>query len=301
MKQKHIFIDPNIDRKGRLLEHHLSEHSLKDAPPLFALIEFNLCGLCNRSCVFCPRSDQKNFPNINEHLPIECYEGVLEDLAEVEFDGTVLYSAFCEPLLYKHLEEIIRLTAQLCPTARIEIVTNGDMLNKDILRMLFDSGLTTLAISMYDNPEQAEHFKKLQDEAGLNDNQFFFRPRWLSRKERFGITLSNRAGAVEMKDLGVNKPKMPINRSCYYPFYQILVDYDGSVLLCAHDWSRRLIAGNVNETSILKIWNCDTLRKVRTSLANDERSFAPCDLCDAEGVLIGREHLIKWMDYYEKK
>ncbi len=57
---KHRFLDPNIPRKSKVLQQHL-EAGLEAAatPPFFSLIEFNLSGLCNRQCVFCPRVDSR--------------------------------------------------------------------------------------------------------------------------------------------------------------------------------------------------------------------------------------------------
>lgn len=292
------FFDPNISRKERLVKDHLITQTRQ--APLFSLIEFNLCGLCNRKCSFCPRSNLKAFPNVDRHMPIKLYEKVMGDLESVGFDGTILYSAFSEPLLYKNLETIIKLSRHYCPQARVEIVTNGDLVNSEKLSQLFVAGLTTLCISMYDGPHQIEHFKKLKEAADLSDKQLIFRVRWLSPQEHFGITLSNRAGALEMKDIGISALKKPMPRACYYPFYQIFIDYDGAVLLCAHDWQKKLIVGNVNVDSILQMWDNEVLKKVRTELIKNSRNFFPCDLCDVEGVLVGRNHFNKWRQYYGK-
>ncbi len=301
MRAGRDFIDPNIARKDKFVEGHFAQHAEGGGPPIFSLIEFNLSGLCSRKCVFCPRVDPKIFPNVDRHMSLGLYEKVMKDLAKVRFDGTVLYSAFSEPLLYKGLEKIIRLSKDCCPDARIEIVSNGDLATGQRLSALFNAGLATFSVSMYDGPHQVEHFRRLQAEAGLRDDQMPLRVRWLSPEEHFGITLSNRAGAVAIKDIGIVPLKRPLKRPCYYPFYQILVDYDGSVLLCAHDWARRLIAGNVNDDSILTIWDNDVLKRVRRKLIKSDRGFPPCSLCDAKGILIGKKHFDKWGEYYEKK
>ncbi|MHC4123469.1 MAG: radical SAM/SPASM domain-containing protein [Planctomycetota bacterium] len=301
MEIKHNFFDPNITRKDKLLKNHLTGHVKSNLLPLFSLIEFNLCGLCNRRCIFCPKSDPKVFPNINKHMSVELYEKVMADLKKVDFDGTILYSAFSEPLLYKHLEEVIELSRRYCPKARIEIVTNGDLLTLENLFKLFRAGLTTVCISMYDGPQQLDHFKALGKRAGLEDSQLIFRPRWLSIKEHFGITLSNRAGAVEIKNIGIAALGEPLKRACYYPFYQVVIDYDGAVLLCAHDWKRGLIAGNLNEYSILDIWDNGIFKQVRITLAKQNRDFSPCNLCDVNGVFIGKDHFNKWGEYYKRQ
>lgn len=298
---KNRVLDPNISRKNKLVKKHLNTQVDKDSPPLFSLLEFNLCGLCNRRCVFCPRVKPDIFPNVDRHMPVGLYEKIMKELQRINYRGTLLYSAFGEPLLYRNLEAIIEMSRRYCPEARIEIVTNGDLVTREKLSGLFRTGLTTLCISMYDGPEQLAHFKNLKEKANLRDDQVIFRKRWLSKEEHFGITLSNRAGTLEIKDIGVAPLKSPFKKACYYPFYQILVDCDGTVLLCAHDWGRKLIAGNINEHSILEIWNSDILKTVRLSLAGDNRGFSPCNECDARGVLVGQEHFNKWRGYYEPR
>lgn len=295
------FIDPNIARKGQIINSNLADQKNKDVFPLFSLIEFNLSGLCTRRCVFCPRSDVKKFPNINKHLPLALYKKVMADLRKANFDGTILYSAFSEPLLYKHLDEIIRISRRYCPQARIEIINNGDIITPAIISRLFKAGLTTLCISLYDGPKQEEYFKKIQKNLGLKDDQFILRKRWLSAEENFGITLSNRAGMIEIKETGTVILKEPLESACYYPFYQAFVDYTGEVLLCPHDWGKKLILGNVKDQSILEIWNNNIFKKMRIKLSKKDRNFPPCDVCDVAGTLMGRPHFDKWLQYYGKQ
>ncbi|MDA1196511.1 MAG: SPASM domain-containing protein [Nanoarchaeota archaeon] len=264
-------------------------------------MEFNLSGLCSRTCSFCPRTDPTKFPNLNKHLPIEVYEKVMVDLAKVEFKGNILYSAFSEPTMYRHLEDVLKLSKHYCPESRIELVTNGDLLNLKKVKRYFDAGLTQMGVSLYDGPHQVPKFEKLRLEAGLTKEQFNLRIRWLPPEENFGITLSNRAGAQIMEEIGLKKLDTSLKRKCFYPFYQTLIDFDGAVLLCSHDWDKRLILGNVKEESILDIWTGDTIKEVRAKLAVGDRNQTPCNRCDAHGMLMGGEFVDKWKKYYDKQ
>ncbi len=292
------FLDPNIARKDQFFDAHMARQSDDALPPFFTLIEFNLSGLCNRKCVFCPRVDPKIFPNINEHIPLELYEKIMKDLGSVGFSGTILHSGFGEPLLHRKLEVLIEMTRLHCPEARVEANTDGDFVKPKKLRSLFGAGLTTLNISMYDGPEQEPVFAAMREEVGLTEEQLILRARWLPPEEHYGITLSNRAGMVDIEDVGVTKLKEPLKKPCHYPFFQTMVDYDGSVLLCPHDWGKKIIVGNLHHQSILDLWNGRVMRRVRLSLASSDRDFPPCDVCDVDGTLNGRTHFEKWMEYY---
>jgi len=98
--------------------------------------------------------------------------------------------------------------------------------------------------------------------------------------------------------VGLGPLATALKQPCFYPFYQVLVDYDGAVLLCPHDWGKKLIAGNLNYQTIHEIWNNSVMRRVRRNMANSDRNFAPCDVCDVDGTLMGRSHFDEWQEYY---
>ena len=297
---EHRFLDPNIPRKRGVLDRHINaRYQGAGSPPFLSLIEFNLSGLCNRKCVFCPRVDPAVYPNVNEHIPLELYEKIMSELAEVDYDGMILYSAFGEPLLYKNIETVLELSKEYCPNVRIETVTDGDFVTPSKIRALFGAGLDTLLISMYDGPHQQEQFEAMMEEVGLSEKQFVLRKRWLPPEEHFGITLNNRAGMVEIPEAGIGKLSEPLKRPCFYPFYQVLVDYDGAVLLCPHDWGKKLIVGNLRDRTIHELWSSPIMRRVRLNLANSDRRFPPCRDCDVDGTLMGREHHDRWVAYYD--
>ena len=295
-------IDVNIQRKGRMLEDHLSTTlSLASSIPAFSLIEFNITELCNRTCRFCPRYNPKIYPNVNEFMDVNLYEKIIKNLKELGYSGTILFSAFGEPLLHKKLDQLIILSKKHCPKARVEIVTNGDFVTADKLRWLFGAGLDILLISMYDGPRQNDHFLRLKQEVGLRDDQLILRVRYLPPEEHFGLTLSNRAGMVTINEIGVGVLTEPLKEKCFYPFYQLLVDYDGTVLLCPHDWSKRFKAGNLREHSILEVWISKVLTFARKRLAQADRNFDPCRLCDVKGTLMGEEHAALWEAFYQSE
>jgi len=292
-------IDRNVIRKNSFRSDMKTNISAK-TPPIFSWIEFSLSGLCNRVCEFCPRSNPKDFPNLNKHMKIKTYEKVIKDLRNIEYKGGIIYSGFSEPILYKYSFEAIKLTRKLLPKNRIEMVTNGDHLELKNLLKLFNSGLTQISVSLYDGPHQIEKFLNLKKKAKLTDDQFDLRYRWV-KEESYGINITNRAGAINMPELKVNRLNKGLRKKCFYPFYQIMVDYDGSVLLCNHDWYKKLILGNIKNTSVLKIWNNEIYKRTRKNLSKALRIESPCSECDANGTMMGGEFVKEWSTYYEKK
>ena len=245
-------IDRNVARKDSFKTEQITK-TLKGGPPIFSWIEFSLSGLCNRLCEFCPRVDTKRYPNLNDTCQ-RILTSIINDLKKINYKGGFIYSGFREPILYKYLFEVIKITRANLPKNRVEIVTNGDHLKKEKLLKLFEIGLTQISVSLYDGPHQIEKFKKLQKEAGLSDKQFDLRFRW-KKEDGYGINITNRAGAIVMPEFDIKKLKEGLKKRCFYPFYQIMIDYDGSVLLCNHDWYKKKILGNINNSQCNNLAN----------------------------------------------
>ena len=64
----------------------------------------------------------------------------MKELEELAYDGIIAFSGFSEPLFHKDIYELISLAHKSCTKSRIELYTNGDLLNVDKLVKLFDAG-----------------------------------------------------------------------------------------------------------------------------------------------------------------
>lgn len=292
------FFDKNILRTGDFIDKHIEDtQNWYDKFPPFAHLEISACGNCNRECFFCPYGNP-NFPRSNESLSISLFESLLVSLKNISFSGRISFSGFSEPLLNKDIEILIQKAREYCPGSAIEMVTNGDLLTEKKMTKLFDVGLNNLRISLYDGPEQIKKFTSMMNKCNLNDRQVILRPRYLTEEESFGITLSNRAGAVELNNLGIKSLKEPLKQQCNYPFYKLLIDYNGEVYLCPNDWNRELSVGNLLKNTILEIWNSKKLKGIRKKLIKKNRNFSPCATCDVDGTLNANLHFEGWKDYY---
>ncbi|KJU81327.1 radical SAM protein [Candidatus Magnetobacterium bavaricum] len=293
-----IFIDSSILRKKNTVKTNLR---FVDTVPIFSIVEFNIFDTCNRKCAFCPNSNKTRDNKQNKKIDISLYTKTMKDLSRISFNGKILYSAFSEPLLNNEIEKLITISKEILQDCTVEMVSNGDLLNVDKLIQLFESGLDAINISLYDGPEQIEHFNKMQENVGLHRDKIILRRRYLA-DDNYGMTISNRAGLVDSNKYRAihDNPieHLPLDRECYYPFYMILIDLNGDVLLCPHDWSKKLVLGNVDRENIWEIWNNDILKKIRLMLVNNNRNFSPCIKCDVYGNLIGRESFEAWQNYY---
>ena len=288
MKQK--FLDPNIKNKSKTVEEkiQLFEHQ-GVMLPLPTEIEISESGTCNRKCSFCPRS-APNFDDRKEFISNSLHEKLCMELKELNYMGTIRYSGFVEPLLDKNIFSLINMARKYLPESNIELVTNGDPLNLVRLNKLFKNGLNRILISAYDSKEDAEKLEALCLKANLNTKQYIVRRRYYSEHQDFGITLSNRSGLMENAEYKIESLKEPLKKPCYIPSYTFFLDYQGDVLMCPHDWGKKLILGSLVKDKFLDIWFSKQSINVRKMLNNLNRNFSPCNICDVDGTFMGEKN-----------
>ena len=254
--------------------------------PLFNWVELNINEVCNRRCVFCPRS--QGYPQVNVHMEVSQAEFIASELQKLNFRGIVNISGTGEPLLTKHIAQLIKPFGER--NIKIEITTNGDKLKPKIIKDLYAAGLTQLVISMYDGPEQIPHFKNLlTEECGISPELYSLRDRWYSEDEGYGLMYTNRSGSLDDRNIDYK------HNPCYYPSYTILIDWNGDVLLCPHDvFNKSVTFGNINEEPLFDLWKGKKLMEYRKNLIEGKRCLFPCDSCNAQGTLLGGEHAKLW-------
>tara|TARA_B100000900_G_scaffold402056_1_gene407459 strand:- start:7800 stop:8717 length:918 start_codon:yes stop_codon:yes gene_type:complete len=296
-----IFLDKNIQRVENFVQKYYSKkRTLKNGYPVFSSIEISLNGACNRRCEFCPRVSKEEYPNLYQSLDFSDFKKMIGDLNKINFEGRISFSGFCEPLLTKNINDYIKFIRTELPKVNIDMVSNGDVITKKnfkkVLENLFSSGLNTIRLSLYDGPHQVDYFQDIKKELKLNDDQLITRKRYLGPEESFGITLCNRAGSVNLKkgNLDIKPLETSLNKACYIPFHKMLIDYDGTVLMCANDWKKQNPLGNIKYDSIIDIWCNEISQKTRVRLMNKDRSQNPCNKCDINGTLNGQKPFDLW-------
>lgn len=285
-----FFLDPAIGRKSGIVDDSLR---VVDGVPLPSVVEVSESGTCNRVCAFCPRSGP-DFKDVKEFIAPALIDKLAGELATYDYSGIFLFSGFVEPMLDRNIFDLVARVRGHLPLAKIEMVTNGDVLTPARVARLFESGLSAMLISVYDSKEDADRLEGMCREAGLLPGQYVIRHRYLPEEENFGITLSNRAGMMDGAAYQIASLSEPLAVPCYYPHYTFFMDYLGDVLLCPHDWGKKQIVGNMVSRSFMEIWAGAAFAEARRALAQGDRSVLPCSVCDVKGTLMGRAHVDCW-------
>ena len=290
--KKEKFLDTNLKNKSKTVEDkiQLYEHQ-GSLLPLPTEIEISESGTCNRVCSFCPRS-ATDFVDKKEFISNLLHEKLCLELKELSYRGTIRYSGFVEPLLDKNIYNLISMARNHLPESNVEMVTNGDPLNLKRLNKLFESGLNKILISAYDGKDEAKELENLCISANLTKEQYIVRHRYYSEDQDFGITLSNRSGLMENAEFKIKSLKEPLKKPCFIPSYTFFLDYQGDVLMCPHDWGKKVILGDLNKEKLLDIWFNKKSIGIRKMLNKANRNFKPCNVCDVEGTFMGEKNSI---------
>jgi MoaA/NifB/PqqE/SkfB family radical SAM enzyme len=266
-------MDSNDSASDMILEHPLrlrQSMGITDLKDTLKTVEINLMNNCNRSCGFCPQS--LNIYDVVGFMSIDTVTTISNRLIEYGYKNRISLCGFGEPTLYKQLIDTIAILRRT--NGFIELTTNGDLLTAENIAKYFDAGLDMLNVSAYDIETDIKTTTLL---ANTDPSKYIIRKRYLNN-----FTLVNRNEILE-KNVSYN-----LNRPCYLPSYKMMIDIDGSVLLCCNDWARTKTFGNIYKNSIETIW-IQLLNFDRKKLIQGDRSLAPCNTCNIDGTLYGAD------------
>ena len=288
-KKVYKAIEINLKRRTVIVDDELAHYN---GVPIPSWIELSIIDVCNRSCIFCPKSDPKIAPDTFQKMNMNLINKLTENLKKINYKGSVTLCGYGEPMLHKGVYEISR---KLAEAAFVEVVTNGDTLTEKKIVELHNSNVNKLLISMYDGPEQKIKFTTMIKKSGVPKDFVILRDRWYDDKKDYGLKLTNRAGTISVG----TQDRLETFTYCNYPSYSVLIDWNGDVFLCPQDWQRRVTMGNVMQEEFFDIWTGNAITKFRKNLLNGKRCNSPCTECNAEGTVLGKTHAKEWRKVYK--
>lgn len=249
-------------------------------------VDFDLTGMCNRQCSFCPRVDPDVYPNVNKQISLDTINVVLDELKQINFRGAIELAGRGESTLHKQFYEIVDMLSPPNKTWTLRLTTNGYKIRTwwPEVSHKFDE----MILNSYDSKK--EYLERIQKYKTLPNGHLIehhWKPDGMTVEEinklpahvdtvsgkKFVYSFNNRAGFFDQK----------INKSpCWHPMRQIFIDYYGNYQMCCNDWKYQIIIGNVHERSLLDMYvNDPKLNRIRHSLINGNReAIKPCSMCD---------------------
>ena len=275
---------------------------------------------CNFTCPFCPtghRSMIEDTGRFQGVMHMEVFTKIIDDLAQFDRPIRVLRMyKDGEPFLNKRLPDMIAYAKKSGRVEYIDTTTNGSLLTQERLAAVIDAGLDKINISVdgmtreqyrtftgfdfdFDrfvetvrwldaNKKQCEVVVKIPGELITEDQKKEFYDTFGDYCDR--IFIENFAPCWPEFDVeahtgvkiteGIYQQPVTPTDTCPYIFYSISVNADGLVSSCFLDWSRKLVVGDVTQTSLKDIWNSPELNALRLQHLEGRRKQNPvCSTC----------------------
>ncbi len=293
-------------------------------------IEIQTINRCNAKCPMCPYSEttaKESFQKMDGEL----YERIIKEISKEKDFQTLVLTFQNEPLLDKDLISKARKFKEIMPHKKLEIVTNGSLLTKDIIQEIFDN-FDTITISVnaynektYKDVMQGLNWKTLKEnldniatkkewvdktilrfiKQNSNHDEFKSFKRYWNRKgfAVFGFPVNSRLGSVKNFESIKFKNTMRMKiikilshfftKTCPVPFMSFYIRVNGDVVLCFNDWTSNNLFGNVRSNSIREIFNSEKYTHVREkALENNILETEVCRNCDLYKEGLWLEHIL---------
>ena len=265
---------------------------------------------CNLRCVMCPNSSDKI--KTRGFMDMDLYEKIINQVRGIVYDANLHHTG--ESLLHPELPRMVRIAKEAGIYTRLH--TNATLLDEEKSRALIEAGLDLISFSFdgYD----AETYEKIRRGADFEKTLANIK-RFLKIKQDGGYetpytifeVINFSQGTQEqiaefkapLMALGLNRfiVKEPHNWSgefevegeetmignpdyfvpCTFPWYALVIFYDGTVYPCPQDFFGKLKVGDFNTQSLEEIWHGEPLVELRRRMK--ERNYhgiEPCEKCD---------------------
>lgn len=276
---------------------------------------------CNFRCIYCGYSlgyeEMKKKYDFNpQMMTLETYKKIIEQMKEFPRPLKMLgLTAQGEPLINKDIAKMVKIAKDANVAERIEIITNGLLLTKELSEQLIKSGLDTLRISLqgisnekyeeicgakidfdefmeniryfYRNKKDTNLFVKVMDIALNEGEEELFYSLFENCSDRMFVEKMIPAyeGVEVTQDLDAEYDRYgrisDKKEVCPLPFYMMGVFPNGDVEPCDSIY-KPIILGNIHEKKLLHMWNSQELKNFWIQqLENKRCDNNKCAMCCA--------------------
>jgi len=239
---------------------------------------------CNARCRICPYS-QLSKVNPMGFMSWDLYTKIIDDYKGLmdrhDFTGVLGYCQMGEPFILKDIARWAKYAMDR--NIHIYFNTNASLLVPAIVDSLVEIGFNGFFnISFHGISRKTyESIMHLDYDTTMNNIDYLLKRfptnririnavsfRWDSDEEKKmrsfwqskNVTVIidralSRAGLV--REVNTVSKKRIAGCRTERPFYEMVVSFNGDVLLCCHDMAREVILGNLNSSTIDEVWNGD--------------------------------------------
>ena len=266
-------------------------------------LDIEVTSVCNLECPFCSTTYSK-YDVQNGFIKWETVKAVLDEGAD-KGAYSCKFNFRGEPLLHKEIGRFIKY-AKDKNFVDVFFNTNGVLLTEEKCRMLIDSGLDRITISLegfekllyekyrvgakFENVlSNIEKLRNLREKLGCTKPkirvQAVLIPELERRLDEFITFWRDKVDQVSYNEMLNNVPNgiklLHSTWICPFPYQRLMIMWDGTVTACYNDHYGKLKLGNVHESSLQEMWNStfENLRKGhKEGKAHEFKACAECPL-----------------------
>ncbi len=276
---------------------------------------------CNFKCVYCahmfpPEIIKEKYGLDRNHMSLDTYRETIAQIAEFPEKIRLLsLTGQGEPLMNKHIPEMVRIAKEAGVAERIEIISNGRLLSQKMANGLIEAGLDTLRISLqglnsqkyqdiggvkvdfdeihaniryfYQNKQNTELFVKIMDVTLDPGEAALFYEKFGDCADRMYVErmLPAYAGVTLTDGMQVDYDrygrKITQRKACPLAFYMLGVFPEGDVEPCDTIY-KPIILGNIHSDRLVDMWQGKKLWEFwKMHLRGERHANAKCANCNA--------------------
>jgi radical SAM protein with 4Fe4S-binding SPASM domain len=283
-------------------------------------VQFETHSACNARCIFCPYAETYQ-SQLKGFMDDALFKKIVGELKSHKVRRISPYLNN-EPFLDTKLVDKLSYIKEQIPHSKIVITTNGSKLDgKTIDDLIASKSLRALYISFqgiekepYEETmrgslvfeETMENVQNLIDKWKKAGGEELFKiyitmvatnkidpckatEFWKAKGVRSKWTpLENRGGNIEeARKLAPKESKLSRYVNCTRLYKQAYILFNGDMVLCCTDYERKVVLGNVGETSIEEVWNSDNAKNIRRLFWEGNLDQIPlcknCEISDSSG------------------
>jgi len=291
-----------------------------DTPKLVQLFPVYACNFRCEYCFHALSKEQRGYDCDTVYMEFDLFKKSIDDMGAFPAKIKMLRIAgLGEPLMHKNIAEMVDYAKMSEKFRNVNIVTNAFLLNDELSLKLIKAKLDMLRISI--QGISAQQYKEIADvkinfEKFVDNIRFFFEHRSETKvyikiidcalkteedKNKFFEIFGDICDLISIEYMtptveGIDYDKLSerIDSSytqsgnslsdtkiCPMPYYMIQINPDGYAIPCC-GWQIPIRLGNIKETSIVDIWNCQDYSGFRermlTGAVNCGKVCAACTL-----------------------
>ena len=292
-------LDGQGSHVGQRLLRMIEESKRVEAPPFPRQIQIETSNICNHKCEFCAYTLMQRPKG---HMDRPLFERLVAEAYDCGAREIGLFAG-AEPLTCKWIDEYITFCKGL-GYEYIYISTNGALGGSELLKKVFDAGLSSIKFSVNGGDRETyklihgrDEFDKVIDNIRfvssyrneLNHNiylgvSFVGLPHSIASFDNLKNLVGGFVDEIiyyEASNQSGQMPNLPSPpyRDCHLPFNKIHISKEGYIKACCNDYENLLAIEDLNQMSLMEGWHSERFIDLRRRHLTNALDGSVCGNC----------------------